>query len=333
MIQNFINHIALVVDASGSMSPLAKKTVEVFDKEIAYLKSRSIELNQETRVSVYLFQSTVECLVFDMDVMRMSSLRQYYNVNGATALIDGTMKAIHDMERLPTMYGDHAFLVYVLTDGEENASRSFRPDHLKQTIGRLPENWTIAVMVPDQRGTHEAKKFGFSAGNIGIWDTSERGVESVGQNFRASMDTFMANRAKGVRGTRSFFSTDMAGVDINTVKQNLEEMSNRSYEIYPVSVTSEIRPFVESATGKPYAKGNAYYELIKGETIQSYKQIVVQNKKSGKCFGGANARRLLGLPDYDVRVSPGDHGDWFIYVQSTSVNRKLLPNSKVLVIK
>lgn len=54
-LQHYINHIALVVDKSGSMGPLKDAVVKVFDREIENLKKRSIELNQETRISVYLF--------------------------------------------------------------------------------------------------------------------------------------------------------------------------------------------------------------------------------------------------------------------------------------
>lgn len=46
---NYINHIALVLDASGSMQYLAQDVVKVADNQIAYLAQRSNELDQETR--------------------------------------------------------------------------------------------------------------------------------------------------------------------------------------------------------------------------------------------------------------------------------------------
>lgn len=59
--QNYINHVALVLDASSSMSRLSGKVIEVADQQIAYLARRSRELDQETRVTVYVFANKVEC--------------------------------------------------------------------------------------------------------------------------------------------------------------------------------------------------------------------------------------------------------------------------------
>jgi len=40
---------------------------------------------------------------------------------------------------------------------------------------------------------------------------------------------------------------------------------------------------------------------------------------------------LLGLPEVgSVAVNPGDHGNFNIFVQSTSVNRKLVAGTKAL---
>lgn len=64
--QHYINHISLIVDASSSMT--GQDVVGVFDKELAYLKQRSIDLDQETRISIYLFSDKITCLAFDMDV-------------------------------------------------------------------------------------------------------------------------------------------------------------------------------------------------------------------------------------------------------------------------
>jgi uncharacterized protein with von Willebrand factor type A (vWA) domain len=118
-LQNYINHIAFVIDKSGSMSGIINQVVQVFDNQIQHLAARSRELNQETRVSVYLFDDRVECLLFDMDVMRMPSLASHYHASGGTALIDSTLQALSDLSLTPQKYGDHAFLIYALTDGQE----------------------------------------------------------------------------------------------------------------------------------------------------------------------------------------------------------------------
>ena len=48
-------------------------------------------------------------------------------------------------------------------------------------------------------------------------------------------------------------------------------------------------------------------------------------------YTGPEARSLLGLPDVEVRVKPDHNDDFTIFVQSTSVNRKLVPNTRLLL--
>lgn len=329
MSQNYINHIALVLDASGSMGHLAGAVVKVADNQVAHLASRSKELDQETRATVYTFDSTVKCVYYDKDVLRMPSLNGSYRVGGQTALVDATIQAIDDLSKTPELYGDHAFLVYVLTDGAENASRK-RADDLAKRIGGLNSNWTVACFVPDQNGKFEAKKFGFPTDNIAVWDTTNREMLEVAEVIRSTTENFMTNRAKGVRGTKNLFNINMAGVNKATLT-SLNRLNPGQYRIVDVTKQSAIAPFVENLTHRAYKLGEAYYQLSKPEKVQAGKSIALFDIKSSAVYTGDEARNVLGLPNYEVKVAPASHPDFWIFVQSTSVNRKLVPNTKLLI--
>jgi len=331
-IQNYINHIVFVVDRSGSMQGLTADVIKVFDSQIKHLAIRSKELDQETRVTVYLFNNSVSCLVYDKDVLRLPSLAQYYVPNGGTALIDGTVTALDDLSATPQKYGDHAFLAYVMTDGEENASTN-TSNVLSNRIKSLPDNWTVAVLVPDQTGVHEAKKFGFPANNIQIWNTTAGGIAKAGEAMKVATDNFMKARATGVRGTKNLFDLDITKLTKSAVMNSLNELNPTDYHLLPVQTDSVIKPFVESWTKVSYVNGSAYYQLTKPEKVQSYKQIAIQDKVNGKIYSGVNARTMLNLPAQEVKVNPASHGTYDIFVQSTSFNRKLIKGTKLLVIK
>ncbi len=332
MIQNYINHIVFVVDRSGSMQSIRNEVVTVFDNEIKNLASRSKELNQETRVSVYLFGSLIECLIYDMDVLRLPSLKSHYQLEGMTKLIDATLKSIDDLKKTPELYGDHAHLLYVLTDGRENESRN-TASTLSNTISKLPDNWTIGVMVPNQQGVFEAKKAGFAAGNIAVWSATKQGVTEVGGTIRQSTDNFMVNRSKGIRSTKNLFSLDTAAVSKAAVTKLLDPLKADEYTILHVRKDDKpIREFVESWK-IPYHQGCAYYELSKPEKIQGNKNICLKDKKTGKVYTGDQARQMLGLPDYEVKVGAAQHPNFTLFIQSTSVNRKLVPGTELLVMK
>jgi hypothetical protein len=85
-------NVARVLDRSGSMAHLADQVVKVADNQIAYLAKRSKELDQETRVTVYTFGNTTECLFYDKDVLRMPSLKGHYRIDGMNKVATGVKK-------------------------------------------------------------------------------------------------------------------------------------------------------------------------------------------------------------------------------------------------
>ncbi|MFF4174181.1 vWA domain-containing protein [Streptomyces sp. NPDC001744] len=340
--QNYINHVALVLDASSSMSHLSRKVVEVADQQIAYLARRSRELDQETRVTVYVFADTVECVIYDKDVLRMPSLKELYRVGGMTALLAAALKSQHELAQTAQLYGDHSFLTFVLTDGQENASHrspdapSTKPRELVEAVAGMiraqQDNWTLAVLVPDQMGRREAMQCGFPQENIAVWDaTSTRGLEEAGQVIQEATEKFMVGRTKGIRGSRAVFSTGAEAVNKDTVEAaGLTPVEPSAYELIPVAQDVAIRDRVVES-GHTYRTGCAFYQLSKAEKVQARKRIAVLEKKTDRVYTGPEARALLGLPDVEVRVKP-DHNDEFtIFVQSTSVNRKLVPNTRLLL--
>jgi len=115
----------------------------------------------------------------------------------------------------------------------------------------------------------------------------------------------------------------------------LEVLPATTFKIFTVNQEEEIRPFVEGKTKKPYVQGSAYYLLTKREKIQEGKELLLQDRATTQVFGDSQRiRQQLGLPTAgDIRVNPGNHANWNLFVQSTSVNRKLVRGSKVLVIK
>ncbi|UXY31967.1 vWA domain-containing protein [Streptomyces sp. HUAS TT20] len=341
--QNYINHVALVLDASSSMSHLSRKVVEVADQQIAYLARRSRELDQETRVTVYVFADKVECVIYDKDVLRMPSLKQLYRVGGMTALLAAALKSQRELAQTAQLYGDHSFLTFILTDGQENASHrcpdapTRDPRELVKAVADMIEtredNWTLAVLVPDQMGKREAMQCGFPKDNIAVWDaTSTQGLEEAGQVIRQATEKFMVGRTKGIRGSRAVFSMGAEAVNKDTIKAaGLTPVEPSQYELIPVSRDAAIRDWVVES-GHTYRTGGAFYQLSKSEKIQARKQIAVLEKKTDKVYTGPEARALLGLPDVEVRVKPDHNDDFTIFVQSTSVNRKLVANTRLLLI-
>lgn len=341
-----INHIVFVIDESASMG-IHRGTVEkVFDDQVKSLAARSVSADQETRVSLYAFnqpksENSIRCIVYDRDVLRLPSLKGHYSPSGGTPLVRATLTAIMDLAQTPEIHADHAFLLYVLTDGEETECRGQQNEGLKrllvQRIDELErkENWTIAAIVPDERAVRFARELGFSAGNITRWNVNDIG--EVSDAVTASTQNYMTLRAAGVKKTRSLFTAEVKAKRKDVVSA-LQPVSN-PYSVFALSPTStreEIKPFVERQTKRPYLVGSAFYQLVKTETIQANKKICLRTVPDGRLFSGTleQVRQVLNLPaGGDIKVAPGEIKDFVVFIESTSTNRHVIPGQEILVMK
>lgn len=141
-----------------------------------------------------------------------------------------------------------------------------------------------------------------------------------------------------MRTTRSFLNSTLRFSVANITEADIQKLGDISSEVqlFPVSAkedSTQIRDFVEGRlNGTAMLKGAAFYQLVKTEDkIQDYKLIAIRDKETGQIFCGPEARDLVGLPRYgDARVRPDTAGKWQVFVQSTSVNRKVTVNTQVL---
>jgi hypothetical protein len=346
--QNLVNHFGLLLDKSSSMRERAAELIRVADAQVAHWARKSQEYNQETRVSVYTFADTAQCVVWDMDVLRLPTIGSFYRPDGWTALRDATALAVNDLKMIPEKYGDHAFVIYAFTDGAENRSRNISATALKSLLGGLEENWTVAALVPDFNCKQEAVYHGFPQGNVAVWDmTSDKGVEEAMETVSAATDTFMKSRATGTRSTKNLFG-GTAAVNAQTVAATgLKPLDPSTFLIVPVPQVpqgTEISQFVNDAkvNGNGYQLGKVFYELVqridrkghrRGERVQAQKIVAVMERATSKIYMGPQARELVGLPDREVTVHPDANSKYAIFIQSTSTNRHLATGQRLLILK
>lgn len=107
------------------------------------------------------------------------------------------------------------------------------------------------------------------------------------------------------------------------------------FQAMEVTRDCDIRGFVTS-NGIEFKRGRGFYELTKHETVQQYKEIIIQDRDTGEMFTGGQVREKLGLlPQCDKggakeSLSSYDTREYRIFVQSTSFNRKLIGGTTFL---
>ena len=107
------------------------------------------------------------------------------------------------------------------------------------------------------------------------------------------------------------------------------------FQIMTVDENCAIKEFVEN-NGIKFKKGRGFYELSKAETVQQYKEVIMMDRETGEMFNGSQVREELGLQPQSEKggVNERLHKDatkkFRVFVQSTSVNRKLIAGTTFL---
>lgn len=337
-------YIGFSRDHSGSMRLLAKAAARDYNDTIAAIKDAALTNNIDTIVS------TVKCGVGGVGAVIRETVNSsiaalqpvpehdYRTDGGSTPLFDSVGELISIFETVPDFKNpDVSFLINTITDGQENSSRSWSGSQLGRRIKELQasDRWTFVFRVP---GGYKQSlvSLGIPEGNIFEWEQTERGMAVASQANREAVRGYYQARSLGAKSTRTFYDAvraDLKSLNVNQLKASAMDITSE-ITIYPVSARQhdiEIFDFLMKARGS-VKKGCGFYELMKSEAaVQSNKQVIIRNLTTGCAYTGPGARAILGLPDVGtVRMAPGEHGNYDIFIQSTSTNRKLKAGQRVV---
>lgn len=333
--QNPKTYLGIIRDHSGSMQSLRSPAMADFNALLAATRRAAAANNIETAASVYECDSGIPFerrRVNHLTPIGSISPMVSYRANGGTPLFQTVLQAIQDLKKVSDYNNPEVtFLVMATTDGQDTNGGA---SELAREIRELQntDRWTFVFRVP--RGyARDLCRLGIEPGNILEWDQTERGVQASSQANDQAFADFYTARTTGTKSTRTFY-TSVANITEADVKK-LGDISGE-VQLFPVSAREEggqIRDFVENRlSGSAMLKGAAFYQLVKTEDkIQDYKLVAIRDKESGQIFCGPEARDLIGLPRYgDARVRPDTAGKWQVFVQSTSVNRKVNAGTQIM---
>jgi hypothetical protein len=257
------------------------------------------------------------------------NIQTLYCKEGSTRLLDAIGTALNTSKPRRA----EATLIQVFTDGGENASTIYSTGRLAAELKSemAKDRLTVAVTGPQQAGSL-LKSLGLPDDNFRAWDG--RTVESYGQTVQATtsaLSTYTESRSKGVTRSTSFYSVDPSKLNAAGVRSHAKKVTPS--EVKTVSSRMDGRAIADFFTR--FEKGRHYYQLVKGEYIEEDKDLVVHIKDKDEFRQGSRSvRLLLGLPESGrIRVKPaGTASNFDVYVQSASVNRKLVEGQKLLTL-
>ena len=328
------NYIGFVNDHSGSMGGLRMAATKDYNANILAVKEAASREMLDTVVSVVGVgyprgrEVTRQVQISNPHVLKPISS---WATQGGTPLLDGIGNMIELFQSLPDANNqDVSFLVMVTTDGEEIDSKKYTWNTLSNLIKEVMATgrWTFVMRVPKQARNELARKLPIPLDNIQEWNTTTAGMEQSTKETTQAMDSFFAMRASGARSSSSFYAN---ASQVNLAQLNEIPAKKISLYVVPDDYNGKwIRDFILTKRMK-FLKGSAFFQLTKTEPRLSHDKIVLlRDRTTGKFFGGADARQMLGLPtNQNARLHPGDHGNFDIFIQSKSINRHLVAGTGV----
>jgi hypothetical protein len=178
------------------MEPLRKETIQSFNAQVQAIRDNT--KGQEATVSLITFSTTPDEPTFL--AASVDSLRELtwddYRPNGWTALNDAVMDTINRLSALPNASDpDTAFLVIIISDGDENYSTKFTPEAVKAKLEELQatRRWTFTYLGCSEQDLVRMRNLGISPGNSRLYAATAAGVESsTAMNCSAAASYFSA---------------------------------------------------------------------------------------------------------------------------------------------
>lgn len=157
---NFI-HLVFVIDQSGSMYSSVSDVVNGFKNLIDEQKKVK---DGKCAVSLYTFADTCKEVYLGKDVNEVNGLD--YRPLGCTAMNDGIGTAIDKVGKwlsdMDESERPSKNLVVIMTDGEENSSKEYSLERVKEMIKHQTEkyDWTFMYVGADITTAKDAKSLG-----------------------------------------------------------------------------------------------------------------------------------------------------------------------------
>lgn len=187
--ENFTS-IAVIIDASGSMAGLTNDTIGNFN---SFLNEQKL-IPGEAAFSLCTF-NTDYTLVHDFIPLHTVAelTRQTYRATGGTALLDAMGTTIDTLgaklDAMPEADRPSKVIVLVITDGEENQSRRFTLDQIKEKVTHQQSvySWEFVFIGANIDAISAGTSMGFTAQNSVGYVASAAGTHELYRSVSSNM--------------------------------------------------------------------------------------------------------------------------------------------------
>ena len=178
------DEVVLIIDKSGSMQAIKDDAIGGFNSFLEQQRN----IDREANVTFALFDDRYQLVHDGKDIQEVEDLtKSTYQPSGMTALLDAVGRTVdrvgERLDALPESEKPENVIVFILTDGMENASSDYNKDQVKEMIEHQQSkyDWEFIYGGANQDAFAEA-------GGLGIKEQNTFNFEATGKGTRKAYE-------------------------------------------------------------------------------------------------------------------------------------------------
>lgn len=206
-------YVAFILDMSSSMRSIEKVAIDSYNEQLSKLKEESGD-EIETKVITTFFNS-FPVRMEGVEVIPLAEVEEMtdriYRPGGMTALYDAIGFTVDKvLNEYKNNRDDTAVLFVVITDGQENNSKEFGRENIKQLTEELEKTgrWTFTYMGANVNPLETAvSAMSYQVNNTLSWQASNIGTRHMSDEFGKGIKKYYDDRKiRGMTMTSNFFN-------------------------------------------------------------------------------------------------------------------------------
>ena len=170
----------VILDKSGSMEAIRTEAINGYNETLGSIKATQLKFmdTQEHFVSLAAFCNCGIDMIYDMTPIKDAEklTREKYDPCCGTPLFDAIGKTVKELKRKTAEIEGAAFLVTIITDGYENASKEWDSKSVAKLIDSCKEEgWMFSFIGAGEDVVKVASKISIT--NTMVWENTSEGTE------------------------------------------------------------------------------------------------------------------------------------------------------------
>ena len=195
-----IQEICAVIDRSGSMLGKEDDTIGGINSTFKVLRETKTD-DDIIKISIKLFDHEQILKIRSLDLDQVRDLNHGdFQPRGQTALLDamGDTLTYFMQKKLMNPQAFDSCVIYISTDGLENASKHYDNGKIKKMVKTAEESYNISVLylAANQDAIAEASKYGIDCGHAINYSENTENVQAV---YRSAANAAVRSRSEGGR--------------------------------------------------------------------------------------------------------------------------------------